>query len=298
MPLWPFKKKPTEPVLTINKNFYFSVLASSSHLPTLLQMINPDGSNGALIGFGAPLSEGASRDLLNQSLATGAYVLSTKERSTLVEMHVFQKSQVQGFSLPSDSAVCDQAGLVGDKLKRAQNAQYIINLVIKAFSPELYPSVRFYLDCAARIALLTEGVIADPLSELYRLPNEMNVAQKLDERIDFREVARVKLIRLEDGIWSSTRGLTKFNLPEFEMYGIPENLADIAANMIASAGQQALIGIPMKSGETAFAPDAPLTVFEGTKMRQEWADRPTLEFRSDNGGVAKAVDAWKRFQGL
>lgn len=293
--MWPFKKKPAAASLSINRNFYLSVLVPSNGLPTILQILNPDGSNGAIKGYGVPLASGASRDLLNSPLEIGAYALSTKDRCNLIEMHVFARSQVPGFDILADTQACENAGLVGEKLARAQQCEWVINLLFKAYSPDLYPAVRFMLDTAKRIAQVTGGVVADPLAETYRMPDELDLRTKLSEQIDFREICSVKIVKLSDGVWASTRGLVKLNLPEFEMYGIPESMVETAATMLASAGQQALIGEPMKPGETAFAPEEPMTVREGARSNAEWGDRPVLEFFDSSGGSEFGVAAWKRF---
>lgn len=267
-------------------------------MPPLLQIINPDGSNGAVRGFGAPLAPDASKDTLNVPLLAGAYALTTADKLTIVQMDVFNRADVPQFQLPNDLASLKTANLDGEKLRRAQTAGFITNFVLRGYDPGVYISVQFFVDCARRLADISDGVIADPLAETYRAPEEMRLPNKLDQRIDFREIGSIKLARLSDGCWISTRGLVKFNLPEFEMYGVPENLAETAAKMAIAAAQQALMGLPLKEGETAFAPEEPLHLVRGTRSRDEWGDRPTLEMRDKNStGAAKGVEAWARAGG-
>jgi hypothetical protein len=52
----------------------------------------------------------------------------------------------------------------------------------------------------------------------------------------------------------------------------------------------------MKPGDTAFAADSPLRIVAGTKNRDDWGDRPTLEFRGSNGSIADGILAWQRSQ--
>lgn len=291
MPLWPFRKKQKAAGLAINRNFYLSILSSES-LPPLLQVINPDGSNGAVKGFGAPLQEGASKDALNRPLSPGAYALTTTDKLTLVQMDVFEKGQV-GFKLPADANALQSANLTGEKLRRAQNAIFITNLVFRGFDPAFYTSVRFFLDAAARLGELSAGAVADPMAETYRMPEDLKLHPKMDPRIDFRELGALKFVGLPDGIWASTRGLAKFDLPELEMYGLPQDLLETAGKMLISAAQQMLIGIPLKPGETAFSISKPLQVSEGTKQQREWGQRRALELHDADGSAAvEGVRAW------
>lgn len=291
MPLWPFKKKKPTPPFTINRNFYLSVLAGPGALPPILQLVNPQGSNAAVQGFCAPLSPEASKDLLNQPLMPGTYVATTTDKLTILQMDVFRRSDVANFQLPNDPLQLEAAHLTGRRLARAEKCEWLINFIFKGYSPDAYSSVRFMLDVCARLATLTEGVIADPLAEVYRLPEEVSLVPKLDPRIDFREVGSIRAIRINGGVWISTRGMLKFDLPEYEMFGLNDDLVDAAARMLISAAQQTLIGMPLRLGDTAFATSSPLRVVEGT--RGDWDGRTVYELRDVNGdGAANGVRAW------
>ncbi len=293
MPIWPSRKRKQPSGLTLNRNFYLSVLAPGRDLPPLLSLINPDGSNGAVAGFGAPLSEGASRDLLNMPMPTGAYALTTRAQDTVVQMDVFTMKQVPSFSVPRTPAEREAAGITPEVAQRLDRAEYLINFVIRGYRDTL-ESTRFFLDLVARMGTISDGAVADALAEAYRLPGDLALKNRLHPLVDFREIGTVRLAPDENGtLWVSSRGLVKFNLPEFEMYGVPREYSDTAARMIAAAGQQSLIGMPMRPGESAFSPNSPLHIHEGTRNRHLWGDRPTLEFRDRGGpGAAKGVRAW------
>lgn len=294
MPFWPFRKRKQPSGLTLNRNFYLSVLAPGRDLPPLLSLINPDGSNGAAAGFGAPLSEGASRDLLNVPLPTGAYALTTRAQDTVVQMDVFLLAQVPSFSMPKSTAERKAAGVTPAVAERLERAEYLINFVIRGYRDAL-ESARFFLDVVARMGAISDGAVADALAEAYRLPGDLTLKNRLHPLVDFREIGTVRFAPDQgDTLWVSSRGLVKFNLPELEMYGVPKEHSDAAARMIAAAGQQSLIGMPMQPGESAFAPNSPLIICEGTRNRNLWGDRPTLEFRDPDGsGAARGVRAWQ-----
>src|SRR5687768_4187018 len=223
MSIWPFRKKEPEAPLEVNRNFYLSVLLGPGPRPPILSWMNPDGSNEAVKGFAAPLNQDKNADLLSQPIADGSYVLATKDRKTLVQADFFELSAVPQFRVPSDPAAQTLVDLTGEKLWRAQQAVGLTTLVFKGHSPDVYESVRFLLDSAARLAVLTDGIVADPLAETYRLPGEFSQAAPLDPRIDFRDVGAIKAFLENGGVWVSTRGMSKFNLPEYEVYGVAED---------------------------------------------------------------------------
>lgn len=294
MPIWPFRKRKQPSGLTLNRNFYLSVLAPGRDLPPLLSLINPDGSNGAVAGFGAPLSEGASRDLLNVAMPSGAYGLTTRSQDTVVQMDVFTLEQVPSFAIPKTPGERKAAGITAEVAARLDRAEYLINFVIRGYRDAL-ESTRFFLDAVARMGTISDGAVADALAEAYRQPGDLTLKNRLHPLVDFREIATVRIAPdVNDLLWVSSRGLIKFNLPEFEMYGVPRKYCDAAARMIAAAGQQSLIGMPMRPGESAFSPNSPLVICEGTRNRNLWGDRPTLEFRDPGGsGAANGVRAWE-----
>jgi hypothetical protein len=295
--MWPFKKKKEKQRLTINKGFYLSLLAGPELLPPLLQIINPQGSNQAVKGYGAPLDDKASKDMLNQPLIEGSYVLSSPEKLTLIQMSIVPVSKLKGFSLPNDPVLCSGVDLTPEKLNRARSTTTLIDFVFVKMSPDVYQAVQFLVDCVSRFASLTNGIIGDSLAETYRYAHEINPQPKVHSLIDFRSIGSVKAIRQADGVWVSTRGLCKFNLPEFEMYGMPDELVNTSAQMLISAGQQSLIEQFMYEGETAFAIKSPLLIVNGTRNKEFWKDRPVLEFKDpDEQGAKKGVQAWKETQ--
>ncbi|MGI8922874.1 MAG: hypothetical protein ACR2HJ_02340 [Fimbriimonadales bacterium] len=292
---WPFRRKKTPAQLSLSKNFYLSVLSAAETLPPLLQVINPDGSNNAIKGFGAPLTEGTDRDILNRPIGPGSYVLTTIDKLTVIQMDVFPRSEVPQFQIPQDPVALAATNLTGEALRRAQDANMLTNFLFKGYDPGLYVSVQFMLEFVKRFAESSEAVVADPLAETYRLPDQMKASPPMDVRIDFRDVGSVMLVRLPDGIWISTRGLSKFDVPEIEMYGIPDELREPAAEMVVVAAQQVLVGVPMKESETAFSVQSPLEVVRGTRQLSDWGGRSALELRDRGGdGAARGVDAWLR----
>ena len=275
--MWPFKKKAPEPAFEINRNFYLSVLLGPGVRPTPLALVNPDGSNDAVQGFAAPLNQDKDADLLSQSIADGSYVLATKDRKTLVQADFFDMSAVPQFRLPSEPGAQAMVDLVGEKLWRAERAAGLATLVFKGYSQDVYESVRFLLDAAARLASLSDGVVADPLAETYRLAEDFRQAAPLDAQIDFRDVCSIKAFAESGGVWVSTRGMSKFNLAEYEVYGVAEAEVTRVGETLVLAGQEALLGAPMPIGERVSTPMGSLETMHGAKNRDKWGDRSTIE---------------------
>ena len=276
--MWPFKKKAPEAALEINRNFYLSVLLGLGPRPPILSWMNPDGSNDAVKGFAAPLNQDKNADLLSQPIADGSYVLASLDRKTLIQADFFHLADVPQFRLPTHEVAQLSVDLVGERLWRAERAAALATLVFKGYSPEVYEAVRFMLDSAARLAALTDGVVADPLAETYRLPTEFSQAAPLDPRIDFRDIGSIKAIQDQDGVWVGTRGMAKFNLPEYEVYEVPAESVTRVGEMLVLAGQEALLGSSMPIGEKVSTPLGSMETMHGTKNRDKWGDRSTIEF--------------------
>lgn len=277
MSLWPFKKKEPNAPLEINKNAYLSVLMGPSPRPPVLSWMNPDGSNGAVKGFAAPLDQGASAELLTQPIANGSYALATPDRKTLIQADLFELADVPEFRLPTDPLAQATVDLVGERLVRAEEAIGLATLVMKGYSPNVYESIRFLLDSAGRLADQTEGVVADPLAETYRLPTELAQPSPLDPRIDFRDIGAIKAIRELGDVWVSTRGMSKFNLPEYEVYGVAAGDVTRVGEILIVTAQEALLGSPVPIDRTVDTPFGRLTAKLGTRNRAQWGSRPTIE---------------------
>ncbi|RMG27199.1 MAG: hypothetical protein D6724_00165 [Armatimonadetes bacterium] len=294
MRFWPFgRKRESRADLVINRNLHLSVLAQRRSLPPLLSVVNPDGSNGAVQGFGAPLFEGATKDILNEPLRQGDYGIVTPRQDTVLQMTIVPLEEIPQFQKPSTETERRQSGVTEAMIPFLDAADVLLDTTIRGYKDALV-SMRFFLDYVKRLGELAEGVVADPLAETYRMPTDLYVKDRLHPHVDFREIGATRVEALDDGLWVSSRGMAKFNLPELEMYGVATEDFDAAVRMIIAACQQVILGVPFRIGETAFLPSQPLQIVEGTRNRDIWGDRPTLEFRDPRGqGAAKGVAAWK-----
>lgn len=295
MRFWPFgRKRTSKSGLVINRHLHLSVLAQKKNLPPLLTVVNPDGSNGAVQGFGAPLYEGATKDILNEPLRPGDYGIVTPRQDTALQMTIVPLENVPHFQKPRTPEQRRQSGVTDAIARLLDPADVLLDATIRGYQDALV-AMRFFLDFVKRLAEGAEGAIADPLAETYRLPSDLSIRNRLHPYVDFREIGATRVEALSDGLWVSSRGMIKFNLPELEMYGVLQDDLEAAVRMVIAACQQMISGIPFRVGETAFLPSQPLAIVEGSKNREVWGDRPTLEFRDPRGsGAGEGVAAWKQ----
>ena len=213
--------KPKTPGFGIDKDYYLSVLSSSSQLPPLLALVNPGGDGGAVPGFGAPLASTATKEALREPLSRGAYVLSTKDRKTVLQMLVVSKEEA-GYD-PEAFALSDlAAGADPELVARLRGTWTLAQFRFKSHDPAVFPAIQFLLSLCVRMASLAEGVVADPISQRYSLPEDAFHPTLGDPPIDIRDLVTVKVGGAEDGLSAYTLGMQKLSLPEFEILGLTE----------------------------------------------------------------------------
>jgi hypothetical protein len=252
------------------------VLASSSVLPSLLEVINPKGLNGAVPGFGVPLASGATKDDLNQPLRRGAYGLASPDRKTVLRMLVLGRDEA-GFDPDVLSRVPMGAQLPTELVNRVRGTWNLMQLTIESHDPEVYPALDFILGLVIRLAKLSEGVIADAIAEKYMLPEDAIPAVRLDPKVDAREHIAPGFFVASDGGHAYTKGLRKFALPELEMPGLLASDEVDAAKFLLVLSQLILLGDLAEPGDKVGASRAPFQVAEGGFDRSRWEGIPVFE---------------------
>jgi hypothetical protein len=275
MRFWQFSK-PKGPGFGISKNFYISVLAAKATLPPVLEIVNPQGSGGALEGFGAPLMSSSTKDDLTKPMQRGAYAIASKDRKTVLKCIVIPKEEA-GFD-PEAFLRSPHAALIPDEMAaRIRSTWTLLQLTFESHDPDVYPSLEFLQRLVIRLGDLTDGVIADPTCRRYQLPNQVRVGDRVDPRIDVREHVSVQLTPGKEGLHAYSLGLQKFNLPEFELYGIPDSLHGKAQLFLLNLGQLVLKGESIKAGDTVGDRSAGFEVREGGLDRGIWEGIPVYE---------------------
>ncbi|HTQ08656.1 MAG TPA: hypothetical protein VMI31_01155 [Fimbriimonadaceae bacterium] len=233
--------RPKGPGFGISGGFYLSVLSTRAVLPPLTQVLNPVGDAGALIGFGVPLAPDSTKDSLAAPMARGAYGLASKDRKTVFKMLVISKEEA-GFDPEAVARHSASLGISGELLNRIRAAWTLMQLRFESHDPDVYPALDFLLGLVGKLAVLTEGAIADPISQRYLLPGELFAQPRVNPLVDAREHVSVKLLGSPAGVHALTRGLQKFALPEFEIQGLAPGSEIEAERFLLAACQKVLEG--------------------------------------------------------
>jgi len=269
-------KKPKTPGFGIQRTFYLTVLSSHPVLPALLRVINPKGEGGAVEGFGAPLAQDAAKDSLGMPLERGTYAIASKDRKTVLRMVVLSKEEA-GFDPQPFLASSLAAGLEPELLNRIGATWIIVQLTFESHDPMVYPAIDFLLSFAERLGELTDGVVADPISRRYLLPQQVRQILRVDPLADAREVVALSQRVREDGIHLFTLGMQKFALREFEISGLFPEDVQLGESLLLSLCQSALLGTRIANGDSFGAPGFEFEIRDGGFDRQLWGEIGVFE---------------------
>lgn len=289
---WQFTR-PKGPGYGIGQAFYLSVLCSRSVLPSILEFVNPKGENGAVVGFGAPLAANVDKSILSSPLQRGAYAIASKDRKTVLRALVLNREEA-GYD-PEVFARSSMAADASDELlARVRGTWTIVQFTFGSHDPDVFPALDFLLAVTVRLAELSEGVVADPLSQRYRLPHEVYAADRVDKRIDARDHIAVKFLAQSIGLYAFTLGMQKFGLPEYEIDGIDDQDQDLATRFLIAVSQKVLSGDLTKSGDRFGAPEMALEARSGGINRAMWEGIPVFELIPPTGfAPGTCFRAWK-----
>lgn len=286
MRLW--SSKPKTPGFGLASDFYLSVLAATARLPAILEVANPEGRDGAVVGFGVPLGSTQSKEALSHPLQRGGYALATKDRKTVLKLLVLSKEEAGYDPAPVvDSPLA--ATMDPEVVARLRATWTLLQLTFGSHDPTVYPSLDFLLDVAVRLGGLVEGVVADPVAESYRLPDRIRQRPRLDARVDAREHVSIRVVPQRMGFWAHTLGLRKFAMPEIEVYNVPPDLEAQVGVVLMGIAQGALLGEIPRPGLGFGSAKNPLVAHVGGHDRGRWEGISVLELLPEKGSVGDAV---------
>ena len=271
-----------------------SVLAAKAQLPPLLVVLNPKGEGGAVAGMGVPLASDATKKDLAEPIQRGVYALSTPDQKTVLKMMVLPKEEA-GFD-PAVFARSDAAREWDPELRlRVESTWMILQLTFGSYDPKTFPALDFLLSIAKRLAEETDGVVADPVCQVYRLPSQVFSPRPAGELIAATDHVQVK-DRTVDGMHHVyTLGLSKFDLPEVEMFGVSEANRHSAHRFMLGLAQSVLTGARLEPGAIVGAKESPVRVAVGGLDRGMWEGIACLELIPEGKGtVDEALVAWLR----
>lgn len=287
---WQFRQKTIG--FGITKNCYYTVMTGKAQMPSPVQILNPKAENGALEGFIVPLTKDSTKEDLERPLARGQYAASTRDRKTVLRVMVLSKEEA-GFDpgpfLRSPIAKNQSPELLG----RISATWSLIQVTFESHDPFVHPSLRFVLGFCGRVAELTEGVIADPISQTYKLPNELFHQPQADPKVDARDFVSLQERVLPEGINLSTLGMQKFAQPELEMFGVAPGSVEVAQTLLMSLCQKSLLGELYEVGDRFGDAKVPFQLAHGGLDRARWEGIPCLEVLPPPGiAMSAALGSW------
>lgn len=285
-------RAPKGPGFGISRGYYLSVLAGTAHLPVMKEVATPKGDNGSVAGFGVPLGAEATKEDLGKPLARGAYAIASPDQKTVVKLLVLCKEEA-GYDPEAFLATADALDLDQETRERLLATWSLLQLTFESFDPAVIPAVKFFLSIADRLAELTNGVVADPISQAYRLPGQLLTPTIKPTDLHARDVVTVKA-RIGNGTISLfTLGWQKFGLPEIELNDVPEGKCKVGIHLLACLNQNILGGTLLEVGDRVAEDAFPLRVGEGGLDAAIWKGIPCLELFPDRGTVADVLRVWE-----
>lgn len=284
--------KPKSGPFTVSSGCYLTVLSAKPQMPSLLELVNPKGEGGAVVGLGVPLAAGAGRTDLARPMARGAYALSTTDKKTVLKLYVMPREEA-GFD-PIAFVRSEAASTIAKEiLVRIESTWLLGQLTFESYDPEGYPAMDFFLGVAKRLAELTDGVVADPVCQTYRLPENLLAARPPQARIMAHEHVEVKVRPLEAGLHLYTLGLSKFDHPEVEMYGLSPTSQEGAVRFLYGLAQAVLDGSKLEVGAEVGAKELPLKVAPGGLEKAVWGEKSCFELiPAQSGRLEEPISAW------
>lgn len=286
--VWPFGK-PKTPGFGLSKEFYTLVLTGRADLPTLLDLVNPEGSRGAVAGFGAPLEEDADKSALSRPIARGVYAVASPDRKTVLKMMVMPKEEL---AFDPEAFLASRIGSVvsADLRARIRATWMLMQFTFEAHDPTVAPSLDFLLDILERAGQLTEGVVADPMALRYLDPSELRKNELPRGMIDARDFVSVHTQEEPEGVRADTFGMAKFALPEFELRGASVALLEGAIALLTAVCQTVLSGKPVRAGASVGDPRAMFSIVASPGLP---GAAPKLELIPERGkSVDDCLRAW------
>lgn len=254
-------KRPKGPGFGIESSFYLSVLSTRVPMPAIREVVNPKGADGAIVGFGVPLGAN-EKTALDRPMERGVYAIATRERKTVLKMRVLSREEA-GFDPEAFLRSPLAAGLDQELLVRLRATWTVAQLTFESHDPEVYPALDFLLDIAGRIAYISNGAVADPISRRYLLPHELRQAVRLDPKVDARELVAIDRRGQSGREHVATHGMIKFGLPELEIENLLPDEVPLAGRFLIACAQNSLLGDLPTSGDRYGAPEALFEAREG-----------------------------------
>ncbi|RYG37646.1 hypothetical protein EON81_06035 [bacterium] len=241
-------------------------------MPAIRDVVAPKGAGGAVLGFGVPLTDSNDKSLLEIPMGRGIYALASPDRKTVMRLRVLSKEEA-GFDPEAIVSSAMALTLSQEAMARLRGTWLLGQLTFESHDPDVAPSMDFVLDVCVRLAELSEGVVADPLSQRYRLPQDLRTLDRPEGAVDAREHVSMNRRPMSGAEQAFTLGMRKFGLPEIEMNGLLEDEMRLAHQYLMQLCQRILKDGPVSPGDSF----GPFQLAEGGFDRAQWEGIPVLE---------------------
>lgn len=239
-------KKPDNPTVPISSDFYLSVLASNAVAPTLNSLMNPKGVDGGIVGLSVPLMQDSNIDELARPISRGVYGLSSLDKKTVIKMRAFSHEEAH-FDPESVLSMPSFQSMDSEIVQRIRATWTIYQLTFESYDPALFPSLNMFINTVARLGILTEGAIADPLAMRYLLPQHFMLSHDNDFYV--QNFVGITKQSERDECRISTKGLSKFDQREIELTVNNMDVAEIASQFLLSVANGVVHGQKLDLGD-------------------------------------------------
>lgn len=245
-------------------------------MPAIDDLFDAKGRGNRIPALMAPLQGQSNKKLLSMPMGAGAYALASIDRKTVLKVLVLPKEQA-GFdpalSVPSLIA----QGLDDAIINRVKSTWMVIQMTFESFDPGVHPAIQLMLASVQSLGKATDGVVADPISQVYKLP-ENSFTTPLDGWLtDVRDLVSIKSRPLKDGLHIYTLGMQKFSLPELEITRVDPSAAELAAKFCLGFIQNILRGEQPVLGASVGVGNEKLKISHGGLDRDLWQGLPVYE---------------------
>lgn len=271
----------------ISRDAYLSILCSTTQMPSVDSIAHPKGNRDAVVGFIAPLLGKMSRDL-SAPLERGIYGIASLDQKTMLRMMMMPVSE-SGFDPEVLIKSSHALKFSPEVITTIRSTWHVAQLNFEAFDPQIAPALDLYLNIAQRLAQLTEGIIADPISHRYLQPEALQKPGKQPGEIPVYEHVSIGANPANGHCF--TRGLIKFAMPEHELLDVPESFQVTAERFLLGVAQSALNGKTPELGTSAGAPGSLLTC--AITRQRSWEGMPVYEWIPAPGTtLIECLTAW------
>lgn len=289
---WPFSK-PKTPGFGISRGYFLTILSSRAVLPSIAEIANPSGAGGAAVGLAVPLGGSGQKGDLLKPMERGPYVVASKDRKTVLKMIVMSKEEA-GYDPEAFVNSPLAIGRDPELVVRIRATWTIAQLVFESHDPAVYPALDFFLAVAGRMAEVSDGVVADTISQRYLLPDDVLITVRVDPKVDVREHVSAKCELRPDGLHAFTLGMQKFALPEYEILNLLEEDQPLAERFLLTVCQNVLLGDLTKEGERFGTTKSPFEARDGGFDTKLWQGISVFELLPPTSMTAgEALREWR-----